>query len=157
MNLYSYRYKDTIYDFRMSYGAKLEIEKRQNMNYEIFEDKEVAKTVAKLKRSMKNDSDDLNEEEWAEVLPIMGKISSIGNELDPVQIGYILLKNNPKYKSLKEEEYLMIVNDMEENLGFEDAYAVFQEMYTKVFRLLEKLQVSRKEKEKKETKETIPS
>lgn len=156
MNLYSYKYKDTIFDFRMSYGAKLEIEKIQNMSYKVFEDKEVTHAVAKIKSNKK--LDDLPEDVLVEVLPVMGKMSNIDGGLDPVMLGYVLLKNNPKYNSLKKEEYLMIVNDMEEKLGFEETYGIFQEMYKKVFRLLEKLQVSHKSKEEKEDKkENNPS
>lgn len=152
MNLYSYKYKDNIYDFRMSYGAKLEIEKIQNMNYGVFEDKEFAKAFAKIKKSKSEDMNDLPEEVLAEVLPEMGKIATLGNELDSVRVGYILLKNNPKYVSLTEQEFFEIENDMEEKLGFEKTMEIFNEMYTKVFHLLERLQESHKKKESKAEK-----
>lgn len=150
MNLFSYTYKNIIYDFRMSYGAKLEIEKIQNMGFKVFEDKELAKAAAKMK-SFNKEFEEMEEEVLVEVLPLMSKFTEMDKGLDPVDVGFILLKNNPKFKDVKKEFFFEILNDMEETLGFEETMNIFKEMSEKVFMVLGNLKVSRKEK--KETME----
>ena len=68
---------------------------------------------------------------------------------------YILLHNNPEYRELTKDEWSNIVWDMEENLGFEEVSARFEEVYEKVFTLMAKMKSPKKPKSKRTSKASM--
>ena len=150
MNFFSYEWNGKAYDFRLSHKAQVEIEKKQlEMQYKAFENPEFIELAAnydeleKFQKAVKEKK--LTEEELKEKqIELMKKLgpqlknaNEINEEIDPFDVGYILLHSLSRYNDLTIDDYWLLIEDMEEKLGFEKVNETFTEISDKVFTLIE--------------------
>lgn len=129
-----------VYPFRLTNKAKIEIEKLNNKQLALLGDLDIAAIYPYI--SKMND-ENLSDEERAEVLtkvaPLLGKLDSMGDGINPIELGYILLHNTKEYKDMSKDEYEDFIYDLEIQLGIEKMYKEFIEIHNKVFTLMERI------------------
>lgn len=155
MNLFEYEYNGKQYQARMSYRAKVEIDKANLKQMEKFGDPDLIKASKLLVKANGNGvTEEERSEIMMEVMPYVGKLNELNSALDPVDLLYILLRSNPNHKDLTREDFELLEWDMEEKLGFEELMETLQGIHDKVFTLVEKMNTPKDKKEpaKKATK-----
>lgn len=134
MNIKEFEVKEVSYGFRLTYGAKKEIDKINQKRLEVLNDAEIAKVLPYIS---KLDDQSISEEEklitLAKVAPFIQKINTENNDFEPVELGYILLRNTKEHKNMSKSEYEDFIYDLEEQIGFEKMYAEFIELHEQVF------------------------
>lgn len=129
-----------VYPFRLTNKAKIEIEKLNNKQLQLLGDLDIAAIYPYI--SKMND-ESLSEEEKAEILtkvaPLLGKLDSMEDGINPIELGYILLHNTKEYKDMSKDEYEDFIYDLENQLGIEKMYKEFIEIHNKVFTLMERI------------------
>lgn len=139
MNLYKYTYQGETYEFRMSNKARLAIEEIQQNALKGLADPEVASVASCYLNEYKDESkteEEKNIEVIMKLAPCADKLSKIDGDIDPVEVGYILLHSLSKYRSLTHEMYDEMIEAMEEEKGFEEVQTIFREMKEKVFTVM---------------------
>lgn len=151
-----YFYNGQDYEFRLSRGAKVELEKEQGK--QISKLSEIDPEVADVLMSGLNDENisEIPEKEQAALLLKAGsaiqKLEELDNGLDVYDVGYILLKNNLKYKEeMKRDFFDEMVFNMEETKGFTETFRFFEEIRDNVFTILEGLKVKETQEKKRKT------
>ena len=147
MNLYNYKYGDMELEFRLSNKAKVEIEAIQERNQlEMIGDDPEALIASMEYMGIENDeelSDDEKKDKRKELLskvaPFLMKTVKYQKGFNSVELMYILLHTNPKFKDISKEKWEEIEYDIEEKLGFEEAMMKFEEVSNNVFMVLERL------------------
>ena len=139
------------FEFRLSNKARIEIEKKDT---EFLKIPEIAEVVSKLKSN--------DEDEMREFIPaLIPHLDELQND-DVFDIGYILLKNDRRYRNdMTEDKWNEIIDVTSEKFGYEETFNamtdIVSDVFTKVARMQEykenKLQfhtfVSTKNKETK--------
>lgn len=141
LNIKEFNIKGKILEFRLSYKAKIEIDKVNSKQFDMFGDEDIAKILPYADKLF---NEDVPMEERVKMLtefgPSISKLSSYREQLDPIELGYILLHNLKGYESLSKEDYYdEIIPSIEEEIGFEKMYEEFKEMYDEVFIRMERL------------------
>jgi cob(I)alamin adenosyltransferase len=165
MDLFSYNYGGKKLSFRMSNAAMMEIEQLQKQNLktinpDLFKiaievsEKEPEKELGKENEQSNDSSVDILKQ-MVEILPYVDDFERLDKFITPHDLMYILLHNNPEYRELTKDEWSNIVWDMEENLGFEEVSARFEEVYEKVFTLMAKMKSPKKPKSKRTSKASM--
>lgn len=137
MNLNSYEYNGKTYEFRLTHAAKKEIEELTFKNIEKMANPAMLKAYAKMQSV--EATEDEKYEALAEILPYVKTMGNMDMEVDPVELGFILLKNHRKYAGIAREEFDDLEWDMEETLGYEETVKFFEEIKDKVFMVIEKM------------------
>ncbi len=134
----SYEFNGKVYLFRLSRKAKIELEERMNQQNTLFNDPDLVDVLPLLLTMQSGHSLNEVEEEKlkAKMVPLLQRINQSSQKIDPFEVGYILLKNHQDFLNLPREEFDALEWDMEEKLGFEEAYAFFQELSDTVFTFL---------------------
>ena len=119
------------FEFRLSNKARIEIEKK---DAEFLKIPEVAEVVSKLK------SDD--EEGMREFMPVLIPHLDELQDDDVFDIGYILLKNDRRYRNeMNEDKWNEIIDVTSEKYGYEETFNamtdIVSEVFTKVARMQE--------------------
>lgn len=151
MNFFEYTFKGVNYEFRMSNKAKVLIEEEQmKLISEISKDEELIKTVELINQRNKEEHNEESDVSFglkmAPAITMMQKIETI---VEPIQLGYILLHSIKKYSALTKDEYEELIEDMEENLGFQKVQETFKEIHDKVFSLIETMNNPNQKSKKK--------
>lgn len=138
MNFFKYTYNGIEYDFRMSNKAKVAIEEEETKMLEkVAQNQNLVESLALLENAEK---ENLSEEEKyklsIKVAPALQMVQKLDSVIEPIKLGYILLHSLSKYSSLTKEEYEAMIEDMEENLGFQKVQETFTDIHDKVFSLL---------------------
>ncbi|MGX8835324.1 hypothetical protein ACWG0P_14075 [Amedibacillus sp. YH-ame6] len=164
MNLFNYKYGDMELEFRLSNKAKVEIEAIQQKNQEEMLGDDPEAMIASMEYMSIEENKELNDEEkkarrkelLSQIAPFLMKTMKYQKGFDSVELMYILLHANPKFKDITKEKWEEIEYDIEEKMGFEEAMATFNEVSDKVFTVLERLNGHNQPQEpvKKEKKET---
>lgn len=159
-DLYVYEYNQKTYHFRMSNKALVEIEKRRMQSLERMSDPDVIMAIQAYNKAS-DELKGLGEEEkeaktaeiMAKMLPAISKVDSLGdNEIDNIELGYILLHSLSSYEQLTHAEYDLMIEDMEDKMGFEEVQEIFKEMSDKVFMMIEKISGDKKPASTRSTK-----
>lgn len=178
MNLFEYNFNGVNYEFKMSNNAKVRIEEAQskalgkfNDDSKVLECMQESKTLdeksAQIRKELEEKIKGLDEEkasvvikEYTEKLEALSTeftlkhgqalqiVNQIGEIINPIELGYILLTSRSQHKNLTKDEYEELIENMEDNLGFEDVQNKFKEIHEKVFLLMGKLTTSQKPKKK---------
>ncbi len=140
LNIKEFQIKDKLYEFRLSYKAKVEIDKENRKSLQLLADENISKALPYINK-LSDPNLDENErlEAMGIVAPLLEKedLNHIG-DIDPIELGYILLHNIKGNESITKEEYYdEIIPSIEETLGFEKMYEEFMDMHDKVFTQLE--------------------
>lgn len=147
LNIKEIQVKDKLYEFRLTYKAKVEIDHESRKGLQALGDENIAKALPFIhKLNDETISEQERMEAFAKVSPLLQseKLDTFG-EIEPVHLGYILLHNLKGNESMSKEEYYnTILPTIEEELGFEKMMQEFNEIHSKVFMMLEKLNVSPK-------------
>lgn len=141
LNIKEIQTKKHLYEFRLTYKSKCEIEQASSKDLDIFADNEVVQVLPYVE---KLDDKELSDTERVEILakiaPIMGKMQSMKSGLDPVELGYILLHNLKGNEGISKEQYFdEIIPEIEEEIGLEKMYQEFVELHEEVFIRMEQL------------------
>lgn len=151
MNYFEYTYKDKKIPFRMSYGAKKELDDILNKQQDKMNDVDVIKAIKITAKMNKKDiSEDEKTELLAEMIPYSSKLNTAMRSIDPIELGYVLLKNHPQFKDFTSDQYEELINDMEETLGFDEVWEKFQDIHDKVFTQMEKMNTPKQKAAPKE-------
>lgn len=137
MKLNSYEFNGKTYEFRLSHAAKKEIEELTFKNIEKMANPAMLKAYAKMQN--KEATEDEKYEALAEMLPYVKTMGNADMEIDPIELGFILLKNHRKYAGITRGEFDDLEWDMEENLGYEETVMYFEEIKDKVFTVIEQM------------------
>ena len=154
---YVYVFNKIEYEFRLTRGARKEIESASS-KFAMVKGLP-PKIITALFNGQDLDEDfiaSLSEEEQAmiitEVMPIMIEQQKNGGLLDEYEIGYILLKNDIRYKdTITQETFDELVADMELEKGFEETALFFSGVRDMVFTTLDKVKKAQDHKQKKKT------
>ncbi|MEG0409188.1 MAG: hypothetical protein RR623_09975 [Bacilli bacterium] len=128
------------YPFRMTYKAKLEIEK--------FEKKKLLKmsnpkilNASRLFGKLYDDntSDEERVKISEEIAPYVEEISQLEAEMTPLELGFILLKCNKETENITQEEFTKLYETTEDEMGFEKTFNQFKDTKEKVFTLVGKM------------------
>lgn len=157
MKLFSYEMSDKSkkYDFYMTNAAKVEIEDDQFKKMESLGENEGLKIVTKSQRLnvelSKAQTDEEKEaiqmkidELQTEMLSHISELSRL-DDIDIERIPYVLLKNHRANYDMSEEEYGMLLDDMEETLGFKEFNNTLIDIADKVFTLIREVNDHKKE------------
>lgn len=141
LNIKEIEVGDKVYEFRLTYKAKVEIDRITRQQMKSFADEDVIKAFPYFS---KLDDTTLSEEERLEalskVVPLLEKEESINSGIDPFELGYILLHSIPEYYELTKQEYYdEIIVEIENQLGFEKMYDEFTDLYNEVFTRVERM------------------
>lgn len=153
---YFYNKKD--YEYRLSRGAKVELESEQSKQISKLEDVDPSLANALVNGLNEEKLAKMTEEEQAVMLlklaPMTSKIEELNGGVDVYDVGFILLKNNLKYKDEMNRDFFdEMVFDMEEKMGFVETFKFFEEIRDNVFTILEGLQ--KKEVQEKKRKANV--
>lgn len=153
---YFYNKKD--YEYRLSRGAKVELESEQSKQMSKLEDVDPSLANALVNGLNEEKLAKMTEEEQAVMLlklaPMTSKIEELNGGVDVYDVGFILLKNNLKYKDEMNRDFFdEMVFDMEEKMGFVETFKFFEEIRDNVFTILEGLQ--KKEVQEKKRKANV--
>lgn len=147
LNIKEIQVKDKLYEFRLTYKAKVEIDHESRKGLKALADENIARALPYIN---KLNDETISEQERMEALAIVTpllqneEMDKLG-EIDPFHLGYILLHNLKGNETIsKDEFYNEIIPSIEEELGFENMMNEFNDMHSKVFMMLEKLKVSPK-------------
>ena len=153
MLLFEFDYEGKKLEFRMSHKAKVELEKISKEKQKIFEDQEVLGAtldVMDFANVNQRDAEEKNKEDSEEKkklivkhASVLSKVMNSMDDIDPVDMMYVLLHCNPKIKDITKEEWDNIEFTMEEEIGYEELMDIFYEIRDKVFTLLEKMAAPR--------------
>lgn len=153
---YFYNKKD--YEYRLSRGAKVELESEQSKQMSKLKDVDPSLANALVNGLNEEKLAKMTEEEQAVMLlklaPMTSKIEELNGGVDVYDVGFILLKNNLKYKDEMNRDFFdEMVFDMEEKMGFVETFKFFEEIRDNVFTILEGLQ--KKEVQEKKRKANV--
>lgn len=150
MKLMELENKGKKYPFFLTYKAKLEIDRLDLEKIAEINDSEI---VSAISLSGKLNKDGLSDEEKNEIIakisPCIPKITKMSKNIDPIELGYLLLKNASATKDITQEEYDELIESISMELGFEKMWDKFSEMHDKVFTLVEKVNTPKTSKETK--------
>ena len=128
--------------FRLTYKAKVEIEKWQIANAKITADDDVIKAMA-IAEEMKDESKDFTLDQKIELAKTVTnasiKMNEIENSINSVDIVKILLLNDHKSGIKSNEEFNELLQEMDDDLGTVEMMKFFNEISDKVFMMLEEM------------------
>lgn len=137
----SYEYNGKKYDFILSIKAKIEIEKAQKAKLK-------NPIVAKIALDAKSGLENLTDEQLAAIIPHMDELG----DLDPIEIGFIVLSSYPSYRNEVTREFFNeLVEHMDMECGVESTYAFFVEVQSEVFTTLARMQKNQMDKAESQT------
>jgi hypothetical protein len=141
LNIKEFIVKGKLLEFRLSYKAKIEIDKVNSKQFEVFADEDIVKVMPYVDKIFDESvSTEERTKMLAQIGPSISKLSNINQQLDPIELGYILLHNLKGNESLSKDDYYNdIIPAIEEEIGFEKMYEEFTEMYEEVFIRMERL------------------
>lgn len=135
--MFTYTYNGTEYEFRLTHGAKAEIEKK---NTALLKIPGIAEAAAK----MEGGSED---RDMAALLPaLLPHLDELQND-DIFDLAYILLKNDRRYrKEMNPELWKDLLDDMTDQLGLEEAYTQLVGVIAEVFTMMERMNKLKEDK-----------
>lgn len=140
MNLLELEKDGKTYTFRMTYKAKLEIDKLSMDNLSKMDSPELAKAYSVYSKMNKEGlTEDEKSEMMIQIMPYIGQLSKLNSSVDSVDLGFILLKNSKETSTITREEYDDLYEFTEKEKGFEETIKLFNDMHDKVFTLVEKM------------------
>lgn len=118
------------FEFRLSNKARIEIEKKDT---EFLKIPEIAEVVSKMKSE--------NEEEMREFMPaLIPHLDELQND-DVFDIGYILLKNDRRYRNdMTEDKWNEIIDVTSEKYGYEETFNAMTDIVSDVFTKVARMQ-----------------
>lgn len=147
-----YNKKD--YEFRLSKGAKVELEEQQNKQIAKLQETSPEAVSLLLNGLNEENLNKMSDEEKAammiKITPYITLLNELNDGLDVYETAFILLKNNLKYKDEMTREYFdEMVFNMEETIGFVETYAFLEEIRDNVFTILQGLQKQKTQETKR--------
>lgn len=118
------------FEFRLSNKARIEIEKKDT---EFLKIPEIAEVVSKLKSN--------DEDEMREFIPaLIPHLDELQND-DVFDIGYILLKNDRRYRNdMTEDKWNEIIDVTSEKFGYEETFNAMTDIVSDVFTKVARMQ-----------------
>ena len=118
------------FEFRLSNKARIEIEKKDT---EFLKIPEIAEVVSKLKSN--------DEDEMREFIPALSPhLDELQND-DVFDIGYILLKNDRRYRNdMTEDKWNEIIDVTSEKFGYEETFNAMTDIVSDVFTKVARMQ-----------------
>jgi len=118
------------FEFRLSNKARIEIEKKDT---EFLKIPEIAEVVSKLKSN--------DEDEMREFMPaLIPHLDELQND-DVFDIGYILLKNDRRYRNdMTEDKWNEIIDVTSEKFGYEETFNAMTDIVSDVFTKVARMQ-----------------
>lgn len=141
LNIKEFEIGNKRYEFRLTYKAKVEIDKESRLGLQALADEDIAKALPYVnKLSDEKISEEERMEALAMVAPLLDKDMSNIGDIEPIKLGYILLHNVKGNEGISKDEYYdEIIPAIEDAIGFEKMYEEFKQMHDKVFMQLEAL------------------
>lgn len=142
LNIKEFEVNGMTYEFRLSYKAKVEIERITRKNISSITEDGVLEAITCFS---KFDDENITMEEKAELLPKIKPLLendriNLTGDIEPIELGYILLHNTKGFMQVTKEEYFdEIIPSIEEAIGFVKMYEEFKEMHEKVFTVMEEI------------------
>lgn len=124
------------FEFRLSNKARIEIEKKDT---EFLKIPEIAEVVSKLKSN--------DEDEMREFIPaLIPHLDELQND-DVFDIGYILLKNDRRYRNdMTEDKWNEIIDVTSEKFGYEETFNAMTDIVSDVFTKVARMQEHKENK-----------
>lgn len=141
LNIKEIQTKNNLYEFRLTYKSKIELEQINSKGFDVFADQDVVQILPYVD---KLDDENISKDEKVAILtkiaPVMSKVQNVQSGLDPIELGYVLLHNLKGNESISKDVYYdEIIPEIEEEMGFEKMYELFVELYNEVFIRMEQL------------------
>lgn len=142
MFIKEYKFEDKKVGFRLTYKAKVEIEKMQLKNAEKANDEDLIKAIT-MSETMEDKDKELTLEQKVDFAKTVTKASIKMNELENsfsvVDTIKILLLNDHKSQISTEDEFDELIQHMDDELGTVGMINFFNEISDKVFTMLEEM------------------
>lgn len=141
LNIKEIEIGDKVYEFRLTYKAKVEIDRINRQQIQNLADEDVIKALPYIDMLQDTSADEEKRlEALSKVAPLLKKENEMNQGIDPFELGYILLHSIPEYYTLTKDEYYDgIIVDIENCIGFEKMYDEFTDLYNEVFTRLERM------------------